>query len=112
MGVLDGVYAGTYAGFEYNGEYRLVFYARNTDGLVSMSPATVVTVSGGKEIVKVVGDVNDDEKVDLRDVILVLQVMADVKTGVVMNRQGDVNGDGLMDMRDAIYIIQKVGGLR
>jgi hypothetical protein len=62
--------------------------------------------------VRVVGDVNDDTKVDLKDVILVLQAISDVKITVVMNRQGDVNGDGKIGLQEAIYILQGVAGLR
>jgi hypothetical protein len=72
----------------------------------------VVPVRGGKEIVRVVGDVNDDTKVDLKDVILVLQAISDVKITVVMNRQADVNGDGKIGLQEAIYILQDVAGLR
>ena len=32
-----------------SGEYRITFYARNANGNVTVSPQTVVTVSGGTE---------------------------------------------------------------
>jgi outer membrane protein assembly factor BamB len=46
-GIIDGIYTGTYDDFRYNGVYRVVFYARNADGLVVDSPPTLVTVTGG-----------------------------------------------------------------
>ncbi len=45
--VLDRVFTGSYGDFVYNGQYRIVFYARNADGLVTVSPPTLVTVTGG-----------------------------------------------------------------
>lgn len=43
----DLKYEGTYQDFIYNGDYRITFYARNTNGNVSASPATLVSVTGG-----------------------------------------------------------------
>lgn len=43
----DLKYEGTYKDFIYNGDYRITFYARNVNGNVSASPATVVSVTGG-----------------------------------------------------------------
>jgi hypothetical protein len=43
----DLKYEGAYQDFIYNGDYRITFYARNTNGNVSASPATVVSVTGG-----------------------------------------------------------------
>ena len=45
----DGHYAGTYSDFQYNGVYRITFYARNTNGNMTVSPATIITVSGGQD---------------------------------------------------------------
>jgi hypothetical protein len=43
----DKRYEGSYSDFKYNGEYRITFYARNTNGNVSVSPSITVKVTGG-----------------------------------------------------------------
>lgn len=60
-GVLDGEFKASYNDFVYNGQYRIVFYARNADGLVTVSPATVVTVIGGVDLVT--SDAGSDQTV-------------------------------------------------
>lgn len=44
----DKRYEGSYSDFIYNGDYRITFYARNTNGNVSVSPSITVTVTGGQ----------------------------------------------------------------
>jgi len=112
-GVLDGVFVGTYGDFVYNGEHRIVFYARNADGLVTASPATIVTVSGGQDVEAIPGDVNGDRAVTLADAVLALKVVAGMNTsGATVNKGADVNGDGKIGMAEAVYILQKAAGLR
>ena len=61
-GVLDGVFVGSYGDFIYDEQYRIVFYARNADGLVTLSAPTVVTVTGGIE--PITADAGPDQTVD------------------------------------------------
>lgn len=53
----DGTYTGTYAGFEYNGDYRFIFYARSRSGNTGTSPATSISVVNGKEFNRVAAPV-------------------------------------------------------
>jgi hypothetical protein len=112
-GLLDGVFVGTYGDFVYNGEHRIVFYARNADGLVTASPATIVTVSGGQDVEAIPGDVNGDRAVTLADAVLALKVAAGMDTsGATVSKDADVNGDGKIGMAEVSYILQKAAGLR
>jgi outer membrane protein assembly factor BamB len=110
-GVLDGIFVGSYGDFVYNGEHRIVFYARNADGLVTASPATIVTVSGGQDVQVVPGDVNGDGFVTLSDAIIGLRGLTGQGPAWV-NKKADVNGDGRIGMAEVFYILQKAAGLR
>ncbi|MFC1857339.1 C13 family peptidase [Thermodesulfobacteriota bacterium] len=46
----DGRYEGNYSDFIYNADYRITFYARNTNGNVTVSPATIVSVTDGEDL--------------------------------------------------------------
>ncbi|MFC1859076.1 hypothetical protein ACFL9U_13795 [Thermodesulfobacteriota bacterium] len=61
-GVFDGIFEGTYGDFTYNGDYRIVFYARDAEGLVNVSPPTLVTVTGGADLVT--SNAGPDQTVD------------------------------------------------
>lgn len=63
-----------------------------------------------KLIDPVVGDVNADNKVDLADAILSLQVVAGKNVSVDVN--GDVNGDKKIGLVEAVHALQKTAGLR
>jgi hypothetical protein len=107
----DGRYEGSYGDFGYNGEYRITFYARNAKGNVGVSPATIVTVSGGQDVQVVPGDVNGDGFVTLSDAISVFRGL-DGQDSAQVSNGADVNGDGKIGMAEVIYILQSVSGLR
>jgi hypothetical protein len=107
----DGRYEGGYSDFAYNGEYRITFYARNAKGNVSVSPATIVTVSAGQDVQAVPGDVNGDGFVTLSDAIIALRELIGQGPAWV-NKAADVNGDGKIGMAEVLYILQKAAGLR
>ena len=46
----DNRYEANYSEFIYNGNYRVTFYARNENGNVTVSPTTIITVSGGQDV--------------------------------------------------------------
>ena len=86
------------------------FYSTATDnaGNRQNAPATAQTVTS----VNFRGDVNDDNKVDLMDAILALQVMSRISPAQTVYKKADVNGDKRINLIDAIYILQKITGLR
>jgi len=67
----DGRYEATYSDFTYSGDYRITFYARNDNGNVTVSPAMIVTVSGGLPLVTdIVGRVTDTVGNGIADVLV------------------------------------------
>jgi parallel beta-helix repeat protein len=58
------------------------------------------------------GDVNADCALDLKDVIIAIQLMSDVAPSSSIDVRADVNGDGKIDLSEALYILQKILGLR
>jgi hypothetical protein len=107
----DGRYEGNYSDFAYNGEYRITFYARNAKGNVSVSAATIATVTGGQDITVVPGDVNGDGFVTLTDAVIALKGLVGQGPAWV-NKGADVNGDGRIGMAEVLYILQKAAGRR
>ncbi len=57
-------------------------------------------------------DVNDDDIIDLKDLILVLQVMAHKSLSEPINLDADFSGDGLIGMAEAVGLIQVLAGFR
>ncbi|MBN1818911.1 MAG: dockerin type I repeat-containing protein, partial [Sedimentisphaerales bacterium] len=58
----------------------------------------------------IMGDFNNDGKIDLADAVILLQVI----TGAVPNDcfvAGDVNGDGHAGLEDLVYTLRKSAGL-
>lgn len=90
-------------------------YVYDTPGSYSVS----LTISGPgnsdietkKDFIRIVspgGDVNDDQKVDLIDIILVLQIMAKVEPQPVISEVSDINGDMKIGVQEAIYILHQI----
>ena len=52
----------------------------------------------------IMGDVNDDEEVDLSDAIMVTYYSLNVRPTSFIERAADMNGDGSIDLSDAIMI--------
>jgi len=96
--VLDGIFTGSYENFACNGEYRIIFYARNTDGLVTVSDPTLITVTGGTTL-----DFDGSGTVDVGDAVLSLRVLAGFDTDHICS--GDINGDGKIGLEEVIHIL-------
>lgn len=60
---------------------------------------------------EVIGDINRDRTVDLRDAILSLQIVAGLSPEGI-HLSADVNGDGKIGLEEVIYILQKVSKIR
>ena len=63
------------------------------------------------------GDINNDNKVDLTDLIIALRALTGLETtGLIRDNYAasgaDVNGDGKIGLQDVVYILQKIAGVR
>jgi len=58
------------------------------------------------------GNVNNDTTVDLKDVILSIQVSAGLTPTSYVYKKCDINGDGKIGLEEAVYDLQVVAGLR
>jgi uncharacterized repeat protein (TIGR01451 family) len=58
------------------------------------------------------GDLNGDCILDLKDVVLVLQLLARIGPNATIYLVADVNGDGFISLAEAIFVLQKITGLR
>ena len=107
----DGQFETQYNDFPYNGIYRVTFYARNETGHVTVSPATIITVAGGQDIVDVKpGDVNGDGVLDLTDAITALQVVSGLCSDpCYVHTDADINGDGRIGLAELLYVLRKLG---
>ncbi len=57
-------------------------------------------------------DIDGDGTVDLKDVILVLQLMAGVNPAIPAGSELDINNDGKIGMPELIFILQSIAGTR
>ncbi len=55
-----------------------------------------------------IGDISGDDKIDLADAILILQVLTDADITSTVNLNADTDGDDKIGLPDAIYILQKL----
>ncbi len=59
------------------------------------------------------GDLNGDCYIDLRDVIMALQVSSGMAlSGMVTRMENDVNRDQKINLIEAIYLLQRIAGIR
>jgi hypothetical protein len=58
------------------------------------------------------GDLNDDRQVDLKDALLALRVLVGGEAGVSLNFRADVDGDYRAGQTELVYILQSVAGIR
>lgn len=49
---MDGRYEGTYNDFKYHEDYRMLIYAKNSDGDISASPTIIIDVINGEKLLK------------------------------------------------------------
>jgi hypothetical protein len=55
------------------------------------------------------GDVNGDASVDIKDAILILQILDDIEPQDKVSLCGDVNNDGKIGLEELTYVLRTVG---
>jgi len=107
----DGEYEVDYGDFIYKGVYRIIIYAQDAQGTVSLPEYTTVTQTEGISCAR--GDMNADGLVNLKDVIIVLQIQTGMEISLnrPVDEETDVNGDGKIGMEEALWLLRKVSGM-
>ncbi|MGD0160463.1 MAG: dockerin type I domain-containing protein [Candidatus Bathyarchaeia archaeon] len=72
-------------------------------------PSGSGTFIGGNITVRLVGDVNGDGRVDLRDIATVAMLFGQSPSSPNWNPAADINGDGVVDMKDLALIARNIG---
>ena len=103
----DGIYSGTYTGFNQEGCYAILFYAKNIDNHVSVSSPTII-VSG--DVQPLIGDFNWDGNQDLADIILGLQKLTDIPHRL-FPEDDDLHMNGSIGLKDVLLLFREQGGL-
>ncbi len=100
-----------------NDKYVLSIKCPNADdGADIIAGVLGIDLSGTATPSALVGDINGDNAVDLKDAILVLQVVAGKTVSSVRpnypSSGADVNDDGMIGLEEVFYILQRISGLR
>jgi len=98
----EGQYAGIYSEFYENGLYTVSIYAQNLEENISI-PAIVRVFSG--DVSQWQGDINMDQRIDLSDIIIGLQMLSDINAIETCGTVVSCDGDDIIDMMDILYIL-------
>ena len=67
------------------------------------------TYTDGWVVVTILGDINGDLKVDIKDLVLVIKHYASYPNHPKWNPNADVNGDNKVDVKDLVLVIKHYG---
>ena len=84
-------------------------YQNYTLTAVATIPTGSNTLSDGTITIKLLGDVNGDGRVDLRDIALVARAFGSNPTSSNWNPYADINGDGTVIMKDIDLVARNFG---
>jgi hypothetical protein len=86
-----------------------VAYGTYTLTAVATIPTGSYTYVDGNITVRLVGDVNGDGKVDLRDLAAVARAYGSTPGSPNWNPAADINGDGIVNMKDIALVVRFLG---
>ena len=92
-------------GFAY-GNYTISAYAWPAPGETSTA---FNNCTGGWVCVSIVGDVNGDGIVNMKDIALVARAFGSTPSSNNWNPNADINGDGMVNMRDIALVARNLG---
>ena len=76
---------------------------------VATIPAGNITLSGGTISLRMMGDVNGDGVVNMKDIALVARAFGSSSSSTNWNSAADLNGDGVVNMKDIALVARHFG---
>ena len=67
------------------------------------------SLTDGWAVITIIGDINGDFKVDIKDLVLVIKHYASYPGHPKWNPNADVNSDGKVDIKDLVLVIKHFG---
>jgi hypothetical protein len=106
-----------------SGNFTIVQYTWNTTGFAKGNytiwayawpvPGEIDTadnsLTDGWAVITIIGDINGDFKVDIKDLVLVIKHFASYPIHPLWNPDADVNSDGKVDIKDLVLVIKHFG---
>ena len=96
--------------FELDGDYETLYLGRN--GSTGTFVTTFIVTRPGEEDESKPGDVNEDGKVNISDIVAIINVIAAGAddAGTPANKKADVNEDGKVNISDIVAVINIIAG--
>ena len=88
------------------GNYTLSATASTVPGEIDIADNTYI---GDSILITVIGDINGDSKVDIKDLVLVIKHYATLPGYPLWNPNADINCDGKVDIKDLVLVIKHFG---
>ena len=76
---------------------------------VATTPTGLSALSNANLTIRILGDVNGDGRVDLRDIALVARAFGSTPTSPNWNPAADLNSDGIVNMKDIALVVRNFG---
>jgi len=95
--------------FKFNWNTKNVQCQNYTLTAVATIPTGSNALSDGNISVRLVGDVNGDGRIDLRDTALVARALGSTPTSANWNPSADIDGDGVVNMQDITLVARHFG---
>jgi hypothetical protein len=111
----DDIYKNAFDNFIYQGTYDIFAHMEDKAGFFAVPAFTGLTQNDG--ITAETGDINLDETVGLKDLVLAMKIFTGVigQTGYPVDYKTtglDIGGDGKIGLEEVLYILGKTAQLR
>ncbi len=101
-----GKYEGNLSGLYLSGIYKIILMAEDAEFETAEPKIEYIGAEGSIQP----GDVNNDGKVNLADVIVVLQLLCNKQTGEI-SKEAAIGNDKKIGLEEAVFVLRKTAGL-